>query len=933
MSVKQPSVNDLNPAIHGIRFVRRAAVAVAALAAWLTPSASSHAVLLHFVADPINSANECPACNENGLGCAALTLDTATGVVNYRIAHTQAGETMAHVHGPAGLCPATAGILVPLPVGLLKIGAYNLTPAQQTDMMNQLHYINVHTGVCPSGAIRGQIVRAQNPEACCLPDGTCMDTDRATCICLGGVPGGPGSVCLGDADGNMIDDACEYKNWVIADDFCFNPQCPDCICDFDGDGQCTTFLDLQMLLNCFGPVTPACQFADLNCDGVVDNADENIWVCLAGGNPPDLCCPTPPPPPPPPPVITDVQWYGSYLDPDFDPLIAPMPRPIDGWLVALHRDIPPIPCPPGANFDMCGIIANIGAAGCQTFTPNGSATPIPLDVFNLCCAVGLPGPFPLGEWRICGIYDPNCVTPCSPVPGTLCVLDIRDCQTGISRPAKLIAQWVFPGFLVQPIETGKVGWDGHQIYCYGPIRLENGCLAHNNAGLDEINPLFPGIFHPRAGEVYWISIQAEVGHFIQPLPQPCCLPGGGCVEVLFQQCVAMGGIPQPGGQPCPLVDCLNPGPPALPYWVEEPTGHSVDKDFWGWHTTPPGYHNKDDAFMGSLAMGCRGGWLYHWMNELHWSQPNYFDCADDPTKSMDMAFYLICSNGPAGKQGEIVWCQPINPGPPPPGDPPAPPRDFPEGGIDEFARTVADVQMNIFQFGPVAVNNAIGPTRVWRDNPVVVGPNVQIQTELLSMNLVGISPLGPATIIERPDAHSFGLTQGPLAMPFPAQSFFDVFPEILIPGAPPALDDLITLMPVPVQAVGGIWEIPPSSADYQGPPGPIFLYDRGDLINPVGELIFVSHRINYFGGINVHSDVDWAKAPMECTCKGDLNTDGLLNAADIHQFIDCLLGGGGGGCPCDCADMDDDGVLDFGDVDAFVNQMLQVPKVVCPPDC
>lgn len=45
-------------------------------------------------------------------------------------------------------------------------------------------------------------------EACCLPDGSCTDVDPSTCLQMGGIPQGAGSACLGDADGDGIDDAC-----------------------------------------------------------------------------------------------------------------------------------------------------------------------------------------------------------------------------------------------------------------------------------------------------------------------------------------------------------------------------------------------------------------------------------------------------------------------------------------------------------------------------------------------------------------------------------------------------------------------------------------------------------------------------------------------------------------------------------------------------
>lgn len=52
-------------------------------------------------------------------------------------------------------------------------------------------------------------IEAQEGEACCMPDGRCHMELPDECIQQGGVPQGPGSICLGDADGNGVDDACE----------------------------------------------------------------------------------------------------------------------------------------------------------------------------------------------------------------------------------------------------------------------------------------------------------------------------------------------------------------------------------------------------------------------------------------------------------------------------------------------------------------------------------------------------------------------------------------------------------------------------------------------------------------------------------------------------------------------------------------------------
>jgi glucose/arabinose dehydrogenase len=47
------------------------------------------------------------------------------------------------------------------------------------------------------------------PEACCLPGGSCIDATPEDCRPQGGSSGGFGSACLGDNNGNGLDDFCE----------------------------------------------------------------------------------------------------------------------------------------------------------------------------------------------------------------------------------------------------------------------------------------------------------------------------------------------------------------------------------------------------------------------------------------------------------------------------------------------------------------------------------------------------------------------------------------------------------------------------------------------------------------------------------------------------------------------------------------------------
>ncbi|MCH7995729.1 MAG: dockerin type I repeat-containing protein, partial [Planctomycetes bacterium] len=418
-------------------------------------------------------------------------------------------------------------------------------------------------------------------------DSSCPNLGEECWIFVNGVSTGSNFIAEGDPNLNIDDTiTCEcpppptYQNWVIADDFCLE-GCDRCECDVNGDGTCD-LSDLAFMQNCFGSTDPACRAADLNCDGIVTTADVAILQCFFAGGTAADCCPGAGAGA----VIDRVRWYGSYFDPDFEPPTdgtPPLRRP-DSWLVALHSDIPATPCPPNPPgtkpVDWCGTLEVCSGGTSLVFRPDGSGfTYNYSDPNNLLAGLGAGD-----EIRICGHDDTGLTGPCTNALNLVVIDAVSTCQSKVSRPDRLIAQWVIPDPLVTVETTGKAGWDNHRIFCY---TADLGCLVHNFSDPGEIDSM--GNFHPVPGKTYWISIQAAVGHTVD----------AACNEVT--------------------------------------TGQTVNQDYWGWHTTPPGHQHKDDAYMGQLAMGCEGEWVYNWMSHLHSSQPPFKDCADDPNKSIDMA--------------------------------------------------------------------------------------------------------------------------------------------------------------------------------------------------------------------------------------------------------------------------------------------------------
>jgi hypothetical protein len=114
-----------------------------------------------------NEVPGCPAGEESGArGVAIIQIDAHTGAIRYRVVArnlpgTIAGSPGAHIHvGAAGeIGPVVQGLqLTGLERGLVAAGtATNPTLAEAILADPANYYVNVHTTVCPEGAIRGQI--------------------------------------------------------------------------------------------------------------------------------------------------------------------------------------------------------------------------------------------------------------------------------------------------------------------------------------------------------------------------------------------------------------------------------------------------------------------------------------------------------------------------------------------------------------------------------------------------------------------------------------------------------------------------------------------------------------------------------------------------------------------------------------------------------
>lgn len=100
-----------------------------------------------------------------GTGSGTLAYDDVSNLLNWNISFSGliGTETAAHFHGPAP-AGSNGGIQIGLPLGSPLVGSATLTATQETQLLGELWYLNIHTTTNTAGEIRGQLLLAPIPE-------------------------------------------------------------------------------------------------------------------------------------------------------------------------------------------------------------------------------------------------------------------------------------------------------------------------------------------------------------------------------------------------------------------------------------------------------------------------------------------------------------------------------------------------------------------------------------------------------------------------------------------------------------------------------------------------------------------------------------------------------------------------------------------------
>ncbi len=95
----------------------------------------------------------------SGAGSGTATLDTATNLFSWNFSYSGLAGTENNAHFHLGAPGVPGGIQLGLPPGSPKVGSATVSAGDETDILANLWYVNIHSTHSPGGEIRGQVVQ------------------------------------------------------------------------------------------------------------------------------------------------------------------------------------------------------------------------------------------------------------------------------------------------------------------------------------------------------------------------------------------------------------------------------------------------------------------------------------------------------------------------------------------------------------------------------------------------------------------------------------------------------------------------------------------------------------------------------------------------------------------------------------------------------
>jgi len=110
----------------------------------------------------LNGTSEVPANTSTATGSATGSYNKTTKVLTVSLTYTGITPTMGHIH--VGAVGVSGPVVFPFTnlMSPISFTSPALTVAQETDLLANNYYVNLHTDAFPAGEIRGQLTTA-NP--------------------------------------------------------------------------------------------------------------------------------------------------------------------------------------------------------------------------------------------------------------------------------------------------------------------------------------------------------------------------------------------------------------------------------------------------------------------------------------------------------------------------------------------------------------------------------------------------------------------------------------------------------------------------------------------------------------------------------------------------------------------------------------------------
>ncbi len=123
----------------------------------LSAAPSAYAVDFSISLDVAQATTAQPGAS--GAGSGTATLDTATNLFSWNFSYGGLAGTENNAHFHLGAPGVPGGIQLGLPPGSPKIGSATVSAGDETDILANLWYVNIHSTNSPGGEIRGQGVQ------------------------------------------------------------------------------------------------------------------------------------------------------------------------------------------------------------------------------------------------------------------------------------------------------------------------------------------------------------------------------------------------------------------------------------------------------------------------------------------------------------------------------------------------------------------------------------------------------------------------------------------------------------------------------------------------------------------------------------------------------------------------------------------------------